>query len=287
MLLLSMQQLLDSFGIEAVLEALSVENVLRVLGVLLIGAAIICVITRLADRMVERSKALVPLRAYIRTALRFGLWFALALLVAESLGIHTTSLVALLGVVGLAVSLALQNTLSNVAGGIMLLVTQPFQVGDFVEADGVLGTVTSVELSYTTFATVDNKKVFLPNSQLSATKIINYTALGKRRVEVSVRASYASPPQLVRQALEDMLTTIPHLLPDPPGQILVTEYQPSAIQYIVRAWAPAAEFLTVYYAMLEGIPDAFARHGVEMTYDHLNIHLRDEAGRVIPPLAEE
>ena len=106
-------------------------------------------------------------------------------MLAGTLGIEVTSIIAMLSVVGLAVSLALQNTLSNLAGGLVLLVTKPFAVGDYVEADGISGTVAKLDLAYTTFVTTDNKEIFVPNSQLSAAKIINYNALGKRRMDLN------------------------------------------------------------------------------------------------------
>lgn len=113
----------------------------RVVVLVLVGMAVIRVLMKLVDRLLERSKSLASLHVYIRSMVRVGLWFLLVLMAAGSLGIDVTSIIALLSVAGLAVSLALQNTLSNLAGGIMLLVTKPFQVGDYVEADGVGGTI--------------------------------------------------------------------------------------------------------------------------------------------------
>lgn len=255
---------------------LSLNTVLRVAILLLVGLIAIRILMKVVDRLLERSKSLVSLRVYIRSVVKVGLWFLLGLMVAGSLGIDVTSIIALLSVAGLAVSLALQNTLSNVAGGIMLLVAKPFQVGDYVEADGVGGTVTAVDLSYTTFATPDNKEVFVPNSQLSAAKITNYTALGKRRVDLNFTASYDAPTQTVKGAIMEVVDAIPQIIRDPEPVVWLTEYQASSIQYVVRVWTSSEDYWSVYFAIQEGVRESFARRGVEMTYDHLNVHILDK-----------
>lgn len=252
---------------------LSLNTVLRVAVLLLVGLIAIRILMKVVDRLLERSKSLAPLRVYIRSVVKVGLWCLLGLMVAGSLDIDVTSIIALLSVAGLAVSLALQNTLSNVAGGIMLLVAKPFQVGDYVEADGVGGTVTAVDLSYTTFATPDNKEIFVPNSQLSAAKITNYTALGKRRVDLSFTTSYDAPTQTVKSAILEVVDALPQVLRDPAPVVWLTEYQSSSIQYVMRAWTASADYWDVYFAVQEGVRESFARHGVEMTYDHLNVHI--------------
>ncbi|MGE4276638.1 MAG: mechanosensitive ion channel family protein [Lawsonibacter sp.] len=273
---MNLQELLENLGIHFDFGTLSLGTILRVLILALVGVIAIRILMKLVDRMLEKSKALSPLRVYIRSVVRIGLWFLLVLVLAESVGIHTASIIALLSVAGLAVSLALQNTLSNVAGGIMLLVTRPFQVGDYVEADGMGGTVSAIDLSYTTFITIDYKKIFVPNSQVAAAKITNYTVMGKRRVDMTFTASYDAPTQAVKEAIQEVLDTIPQLMADPAPEIRLSEYQASSIQYLVRVWTATADYWTVYYAILEGVRDSFARHGVEMTYDHLNVHLLEK-----------
>lgn len=269
----NVQEVLSNVAGTLNLKTLSWDAALRVAVLVLVGMAVIRVLMKLVDRLLERSKSLASLHVYIRSMVRVGLWFLLVLMAAGSLGIDVTSIIALLSVAGLAVSLALQNTLSNLAGGIMLLVTKPFQVGDYVEADGVGGTIAAVDLSYTTFVTVDNKEIFVPNSQLSAAKIVNYSALGRRRVELTVNASYDAPTQTVKEAIQEVLDAIPQIQPDPAPAIWLSDYQSSSIQYVVRVWTAAGDYWDVYYAIQEGLRESFGRHGVEMTYDHLNVHI--------------
>ena len=155
----------------------------------------------------------------------------------------------------------------------MLLVTKPFTPGDYVEADGVSGTIAAVDLAYTTFVTPDNRKIFIPNSQLSATKITNYNVLGKRRMDLKFTASYDAPTALVRSAIQEVLEGIPQILDDPAPAVYLSEYQSSSIEYLVRLWTASADYWDVYYVLIEGVRESFARHGVEMTYDHLNVHI--------------
>ena len=184
------------------LNALDLSALFRTALLILAGVVVIRVLLRIVDRMLSRSQNLGSVGGYIRSVVRIALWFLLVLVVADSLGIPVASMIALLSVAGLAISLALQNTLSNLAGGIMILVSKPFEVGDYVEADGVGGTVISIGLAYSTLATVDNKEIFIPNSQVAAAKIINYTKLGKRRVELTFSASYDAPTDTVKQDLQ-------------------------------------------------------------------------------------
>ena len=281
-----MVDVLKALGINWDMSSLSLGGILRVLVLILVGAILIHVLTKVVDRMLERSKALISLRRYILSAVKVGLWALLALLVADALSFPVTSLIALLSVSGLAISQALQSTLSNLAGGIVLLVTKPFQVGDYVEADGVGGTVSAIDLSYTTFVTPDSKEIFLPNSQLSATKVINYTALGKRRVDLNFTASYDAPTRTVKTAIQEVLDTLPQIFSEPAPEIRLSAYQSSSIQYTVRVWTSTSDYWEVYYAILEGVRESFARHGVEMTYDHLNVHLLrdDPVSRDVRPL---
>ena len=255
------------------LNALDLSALFRTALLILAGVVVIRVLLRIVDRMLSRSQNLGSVGGYIRSVVRIALWFLLVLVVADSLGIPVASMIALLSVAGLAISLALQNTLSNLAGGIMILVSKPFEVGDYVEADGVGGTIAAVDLSYTTFVTVDNKEIFVPNSQLSAAKIVNYSALGRRRVELTVNASYDAPTQTVKEAIQEVLDAIPQIQPDPAPAIWLSAYQSSSIQYVVRVWTAAGDYWDVYYAIQEGLRESFTRHGIEMTYDHLNVHI--------------
>jgi len=269
----SIEEVVQTLGTALGVKDLTLAALLRVAGLLLVGWLVIRVLMRMVDRLLDRSKSVAAIRAYIHTAVNVFLWFLLALMLAETLGIKATSIIAMLSVAGLAVSLALQNTLSNLAGGLVLLVTKPFVIGDYVESDGVSGTISAMSLAYTTFITPDNKEIFVPNSQLSAAKIINYNTLGRRRMDLKFTASYDAPTARVRAAIQEAMSATPGILPDPAPAVYVSEYQSSSIEYLARLWTSSGDYWDVYYALLEGVRESFARHGVEMTYDHLNVHI--------------
>lgn len=257
--------------------AITLGGVLKGIALILIGLLVIRIVMKVIDQMLDKASRLQSLRVYIRSVVKVLLYFVLVLTVAPAFGINVTSLIALLSVAGLAVSLALQNTLSNLAGGIMVLLSKPFEVGDYVESEGVSGTVTGVDLAYTTIVTVDNKEVFVPNSHISAAKITNYNRLGKRRVDLNFTASYDAPTATVKKAIQEVVDAQGALiLSDPAPAILLSEYQASSIQYTVRVWVDAADYWTVYGGINEGVRESFARHNVEMTYEHVNVHLVKE-----------
>lgn len=136
--------------------------------------------------------------------------------------------------------------------------------------------IISIGLAYSTLATVDNKEIFIPNSQVAAAKIINYTKLGKRRVELTFSASYDAPTETVKQALGEVLAQFPQILEDPAPSIWISKYGASSIEYVVRVWTAAGDYWDVYYGVMEGVRPAFQRHGIQMTYDHLNVHLLEK-----------
>ena len=255
------------------ISALTVTSVIRVIFIVVFGAAAIRMICGIVARALDHSPAMGAIKGYINSVVKVGLWFVLVLMVADAMGIPTTSLIALMSVVGVAVSLALQNTLANLAGGIMLLVTKPIEVGDTVEVDGVSGTVQAVGLSYSTLITGDNKQIFIPNSQISATRIINYTRLGKRRLELTFSASYDAPTQTVKAAIGEVLEQFPQIHKDPAPVIWLSSYGASSINYLVRVWVDSGDYWDVNFGVLEGVREAFDKHGIEMTYDHLNVHV--------------
>lgn len=254
-------------------QALTLSTILRGALTLIIGIIVVKILMKLVDRALNRSKAVVAVRGYIRSTVRVLLWSILAVMVLSALNVPVTSIIAVFSVAGLAVSLALQNTLSNLAGGITLLASKPFTVGDYVEIGSVSGTVSLVGLAYTTLVTVENKEIYIPNSQLSSATIINYTRLGRRRMEITVSASYDAPTEAVKAALSEAVAQFPQILPDPAPEIRLSGYGASGIDYLLRAWTSSGDYWDVYYRLLEAIRPAFARHGVEMPYSQLDVHL--------------
>ena len=236
-----------------------------------VGVVLIRVLLTLLDRGFERSEKLSPLKKHIRPIVKTVLVIVLMLVVLDSLGVKVTSFIALLSVAGLAVSLALQNTLANIAGGIMILTTQPYSLGDYVSIGATEGTVDLIRLSSTKLVTVDNKQITIPNSTVASATIVNFNRLGRRRVDLTFTASYDAPTEAVYAALREAMERFPQITG--PSEVHLSEYGASSISYIVRMWVKASDYWTVYWGMLEVVRETFAAHNVEMTYDHLNVHM--------------
>ena len=243
--------------------------------VCLLVAAIVAirVIVSLADRAMAQAKLDRGVRTFLRSGLKVVLWLVAICALLGYLGVPMTSLVALLSVLGLAVSLAIQGTLSNLAGGIMLLTAHPFSAGDFVEAGGISGIVQEVGLVYTKLDTVDNKVVYIPNGEISAKTITNYSGNDKRRVDLKFTTSYDDPPEKVKECMVRVVGEHPLTLPTPEPLIRVSGYGSSSIEYTLRVWCATDDYWTVYFDLMEQVKAAFDKAGVEMTYDHLNVHV--------------
>ena len=253
------------------LGTLTLAVALRCALILVLGAVLIRILLSVTDRAAGRSKTLAPLKTQIHSTARVLLTIVLALIVLDSLGVKVTSLVALLSVAGLAVSLALQSTLANIAGGIMLLTSRPYSLGDYVSIDGTEGTVEAIGLSNCKFTTPDNKEIQIPNSQIAAAKITNFNRRGRRRIDLTFTASYNAPTGDVYAALREAMARFPQLTDTP--EVHLSAYGASSISYLARMWVNAADYWTVYWGVLEAARETFAAHGVEMTYDHLNVHM--------------
>ena len=252
-------------------QSLTLERALGAALLLVISIVLIRLILKASDKLFSRSKLDRTMFSFLRTILKIALIFVAIMLVASSLGIDTSSLLAILSIAGLAVSLSIQNVLSNVASAMMILSAKPFKAGDFIEVGGKEGTVVSVGLIYTKLATFDNQFVHIPNSSITASSITNRTATDKRRVDISVSASYDDAIADVKQAL---LAAASHekILADEPIQCVVTGYGDNAVNYALRFWAKPADYWTVYFDVLEDIKARFDDAGVSMTYPHLNVH---------------
>jgi len=259
------------------LGSITIGTLVPAVIVLIICLFIIRLVMKIFNKMLERSPIEKSLHAFLSSTVRIALYILTALVVADKLGIPITSLVAALSVVGLAVSLAVQGSLSNLAGGIMVLVSKPFVVGDYVEAGGVSGTVSEIGLAYTKIVTPDNKVIHCPNSEISATKIINYTSEDSRRVDIKVSASYGAAIDDVKSALISCAEK--HRAVMAPNQepfAAVSEYKDSCIEYVLRVWVKTDKYWDVYFELLQQIKKKFDQEGIEMTYPHMNVHILDK-----------
>ena len=264
-------------ALEGLLQAgwgkLTVGRVLSALLLLLVCLTLARLLLGTARRLVERAALDERIKRYILRGVRACLYLLTALVMAGSLNIDVSSLIALVGVFGLAVSLAVQDVLGNVAGGMVLLFSKPFTLGDYVSTADGEGEVAEITLTHTKLDTPAGQRVMLPNSKLTAGQIVNYTVRGVRRADHAIAASYDDGPEAVRRACLKALERTPGILPDPAPQVVLTAYGESAIEYRVRFWAKTEDYWDAHFRSLEEIRRAFAEDGVTMTYNHLNVHI--------------
>ena len=238
---------------------------------LVVCGVLIKLILKATDRMLGRSRLDKAVHPYIRTIVKLVLLFTAIMLIAGTLGVDTSSLLALLSVAGLAVSLALQNVLSNMASAVILLTTKPFQIGHFIEMGSVSGTVVKIGAICTDILTLNNQLVHVPNSEITGSTVTNYTASDKRRLEYRITASYDAPVEDVKAAL---LRAAEHPLRMQEMQPIarVNGYGESAIEYVLFLWIRPKDYMDVYYDVLENVKREFDAAGIEMTYPHINVH---------------
>lgn len=275
-----MKDFLASLGITNT-EGLSFGNLTweSVLGALL--TLLLCLVAQklvmtLVRKLLDRPNIDSRVRRYTLSGIRTLLWILTVLILADSLGIPVTSLVALLSVFSLAASLAVQSVLANIAGGIVIMLNKPFKEGDYIETSSGAGTVQDITLNYTYLATFDGQRVVVPNSTISADRVINYTVQGQRRAVIQVTASYDAPTETVRQACFRAIEQCGPILSDPAPEVLLSNYLDSSIEYTVRVWCKPEDYGSVYFPLLAKLRETFAEAGVEMTYNHLNVHLMDK-----------
>ena len=253
-------------------DASWLEHLLPTLILLLVGVILIRIIIAIVNKMLKKSKLEKAAHGLIRSVIRIVLYLLLGLICASALGIDVTGVVALASVVTLALSLALQDSLTNLIGGFTLLYTRPFASGHYVEIAGQSGTVQEIGMAYTKLMTPDNKLVQIPNANVVASEIINYTCTGIRRVGIDISASYDTPVDKVLAALKEA-ASVEGVLEDPAIFVAVTSYGEHAIHYTVRMWCDQAIYWDVHFQAIYNIKKIFDREGLKMTHPHLNVHL--------------
>lgn len=243
---------------------------------LVAGAFVIRLLMKLLKNALEKSRLEKAAHSLILSLCKAALYLILGLSVASALGIDVTGIVALASVMTLALSLALQNMVSNIIGGFTILYTHPFHSGDFVEIAGQSGTVKEINMTYTMLSTPDNKLISIPNSSVIAAQIVNFSSAETRRIDISVSASYGCPTQKVIDALV-LAGTLDNVLLEPAPMAVVTGYGDSAISYSLRVWVKPPDYWDVYFAINQRLSTVFLEQGIEMTYPHLNVHMVDQS----------
>ena len=256
---------------------ISLSSILSAVLIYVVCYVVIRLLCRAFEKLLDRSKHIdASLKTFFSGAIKAVLWVIAIIIIAGSLGIPVTSLVAVLSVAGVALSLALQGLLSNLFSGITILATRPFNVGDYVQVGGEGGTVKSIGLFYTVLDTPDNRVIYAPNGDITSSKIVNYSAEPIRRVIIPVTASYDSATEDVRRAVLAASAKDERILTEPAPMAAISGFGSSSVEYTVRVWCKSDDYWDVLFALNENIRESFAEYGVEMSYDHLNVHIEKD-----------
>ncbi len=216
------------------------------------------------------------LRSFVSSFLSIALYAVLAIVVATILGVPATSFITILASCGVAIGLALQGSLSNFAGGIMILLFKPFKIGDYIEASGESGVVTDISVVYTVLLTTDNRRITIPNGSLTNSVIKNYSSEELRRVDLTFGAAYGSDVEKVKQVITDVVKSHPLALSQPEPFVRLSNHADSALTYTVRVWCKNADYWTVYFDIIEGVKAAFDKSGIEIPYPQLDVHVNNK-----------
>jgi small conductance mechanosensitive channel len=244
--------------------ALTVFTILRAALTLAVCAVAIRLLTALIRKALVRTKLDKGISGFIAQAARISMWVIAALITADGLGIPSGSLLAVLGAFGLALSLAVQGLASNLFSGVSTLMSKPFSVGDFAELAGVTGTVTSIGLLRTKILTADNRRVYIPNTDVAGSKIINYAQEPKRRVDIKFFTSVTADSAAVKKAVLELMNGDSRVLAEPKPFAGLEELKENAAQYVLRAWAKSENYWDVYFALCETLIPALTSAGVAM-----------------------
>lgn len=247
---------------------IGLKTVVTAVVALICANIVLNVVKNALEKSTKVSKALVR---FIIPVAKFLVYFFVFIFIANSLGFNTSSIVALASVFSAAIALACQNLLSNLFGGITLLINHPFDVGDYISVSGSEGLVDSIRVFYTVIKTLDNKTVTIPNGTVSSSTITNFSVEGKRRVDLVISASYDSAVDAVKASISKAISKTENVYEEDQF-VRLSNYGASAIDYTVRVWTATGNYWQVYFDLLENVKRCFDEDGVIMTYDHIVVH---------------
>ena len=244
--------------------------------VLLISFKIIKAVCRMIEKMGEKKSADKTIMKTAAYAIGLALKVVVIVSLVGYLGIDTSAITALIASFGVCVGLAVNGALSNLAGGVLILATRPFKVDDFIEAQGVLGTVADIHITCTKIITGDNKVIYVPNGSLANGNIINYSEQKTRRVDLDFSIAYDADSEKAKAIIRDILANHELVLKDPEPFVRMSAHGSSAIQIKTRAWVNSADYWAVYFDVIESVKAAFDKNGIEIPFDQLDVHIKNQ-----------
>lgn len=242
----------------------------------IVGGRLIKVVRKIVRRSMDRAGADVGVIQFMDSLIKLLLYFLLILFLADGIGVDTTSVMALVGSAGLTIGLAFQGSLSNFAGGVLILLIKPFKVGDYIiyTSGNLEGKVTKIEMFYTTLFTVDNKKVVIPNGTLSNSSLINVTAEDRRRIDITVGVSYTANLKLAKEVCLNLLAAQPAVLQDQNNLVVVDDLADSSVNLKICCWVTPDDYWSTRWDLIEKIKLAFDENGIEIPFNQLDVNLK-------------
>jgi len=247
-------------------------KILIALAILFIGLFVIKIAVKTSRKMMKKGGLDETLQKFLGDLIGWALKILLFITVISKLGIETASFAAIIAAAGLAVGLALQGSLGNFAGGVLIMIFKPFKLGDLIEAQGEIGGVKEISIFTTKLIGLSNKEIIIPNGNLSNGNIVNYTTLGTRRVDLVIGVSYDADIKKTKEVLMNVLTSHPKVLKDPAPSVTVLELADSSVNFAVRPWTNTADYWTVHCDATENIKIALDEAGIDIPYPH-QVHI--------------
>lgn len=252
-------------------------NIILALAIFFVGKWVVGEVTNLIIKGLRKSSKLdETLVVFFKNIIYYALLIVVILTALKQVGIETTSFLAILGAAGLAIGLALKDSLSNFASGVMIVFFKPFKIGDFVTAGGVSGTITEIHLFNTEFKTGDNQKILVPNASITSGSIINVNAHDKRRVDLLIGVGYEDDIKKVKELLTSIVASHEKVLQDEANKIAVSELADSSVNFIVRAWVNTPDYWDVRFELIETIKTQFDQEGITIPYPQTDVHVYKE-----------
>lgn len=254
------------------IENFNIGLLIEVAALFLIGLLVIKILLKLIKDMLERSKIDSSLYSFITKSIKIICLILLLITILSLLGIPTSSFVTVIAAVGAAIALALQDSLSNFAGGLLIMISKPFSRGDLIESNGITGKVQEIGLLYSRLITYDNKIICMPNSMLANNTLINYFGIELRRIDLKISVSYDAEIEHVKSVMNQVVEDSDLLLSDPAPVFGVSDLSDSGIVFDVFVWCMSDHFFTARYSLYENLKKAFDREGIEIPYPQVVVH---------------
>ena len=266
----------DVTSVAQTIKGMSLFDVLKFAVLVIVLIILVKLLTSLMSRIITRSKIDKSAHSFLLSIVKGVLWFIAITILASSLGVDITSLIAVLSVAGLAVSLALQGALANLAGGLVILTTKPFKVGDYVDIGGNEGFVEEITMTYTKIVSWDRRTFYVPNSTVTGSNVMNYSVDGKRRVDMNFSVAYENNMDDVKAALTEAVNRVEKVQKDQEIFVRLNAYEDHTIQYQVRCWCLGDDYWDVWFGLLEEVKRSFERNNISFSYNHMNVHMDKE-----------